>query len=344
MTQPEQKANLGPKMTDGWYVADEALPAHPLERLVYYARLAPSSHNLQPWKFVVGESEIDLFADIDKWLRVADKDRREMFVSLGCAIEAIRLAADYAGYGTEVRHFPVADNEVLVARITVSKEGPKREEAAGHLLRYMPSRHTSHKIFDRARPVSEADKKNLYNSCQIGQVSLHFLTESAALEGLAALERRADAALFADAGYRQEISEWLTRGLIGSSWLLSKLGQFAIEHLPVGGQVGRADAARLASAPLVGILTTRGDRRVVQMQAGEAYMRLALVAERYELRMQPVSQVLEVQQTRAEMATLCTLGDRVVQHIFRIGHAEPEAARTGRVPLSSLIIRADRPA
>lgn len=97
MSEIAKTAGPGARMVDGWYVADEPLPAHPLERLAYYARLAPSSHNRQPWKFVIGESEIDLFADVDKWLRVADRDRREMFISLGCAIESIRIAADYAG-------------------------------------------------------------------------------------------------------------------------------------------------------------------------------------------------------------------------------------------------------
>ena len=340
---PELKAASAAKMSDSWYVTDEPLPAHPLERLVYYARLAPSSHNRQPWKFVIGESEIDLFADVDKWLRVADRDRREMFISLGCAIESIRIAADYAGYGTAVRHFPVMNNESLVARITVNRDGPKRDEAAGHLLRYMTLRHTSHRMFDPSRPVSEVDRKSLYNAFQIGEVSLNLTSEPAVLAGLAQLETQADAQLFSNPDYRQEISSWLSRDLFGASWLLSKLGQLAIEHLPIAKRVGQADAARLSSSPLVGILSTKGDRRVDELQTGEAYLRVALVAERYDLRVQPVSQVVEVPETRAEAARLCGVGDRVLQHMFRIGHADPDAVRTDREPLESLILRAGRP-
>jgi len=328
-------------MSDGWYVSDEPLPVHPLERLVYYARLAPSSHNRQPWKFVVGESEIDLFADVDKWLRVADRDRREMFISLGCAIESIRIAADYAGYGTAVRHFPVTNNESLVARIGVNLDGPKRDEAAGHLLRYMTLRHTSHRMFEPARLVSEVDRKSLYNAFQIGEVSLQLTSDPGVFSSLAQLETRADAQLFADPEYRLEISGWLSRDLFGASWLLSKLGQLAIEHLPMGNRVGQSDGARLSSAPLVGILSTKGDRRVDELQTGEAYLRVALVAERYDLRIQPVSQMVEVPEARAEAARLCGVGDRVLQHMFRIGHAQPDAVRTDREPLASLIVRAE---
>lgn len=344
MSDAVWKVGPGPKMTDGWYVGDEPFPEHPLERLVYYARLAPSSHNLQPWKFVVGDGEIDVFADLDRWLRVADKDRRELFLSLGCAIESLRIAADFAGYATRVRHFPVADNEVLVARVTVDKEGLKREDAAGYLLRYMHPRRTSHRVFDRSRPVSDADRKSLYGCFQIDGVSLHYVSERPVLDSLAQLEMRADASLFADADYRDEVAQWLADSFGGKSWLLAKLGQFAMSHLPVGGQVAQADAERLASAPLLGVLTTSGDRRADQIRAGEAYMRIALVAERYELRMQPVSQILEVPETRAELARLCGLGERAVQHVFRIGHADPETGRSPRRPLASLIIRADRAA
>lgn len=235
------------------------------------------------------------------------------------------------------------NNESLVARITVNRDGPKRDDAAGHLLRYMTLRHTSHRAFDPARPVSDMDRKSLYSAFQIGEVSLNLIGDAGVLASLAQIETRADALLFADPDYRQEISGWLSRDLFGASWLLSKLGQLAIEHLPVAGRVGQADAARLSSAPLVGILSTKGDRRVDELQTGEAYLRVALVAERYNLRIQPVSQMIEVPETRTEAARVCGLGDRVLQHIFRIGHAEPDEVRTDREPLASLILRAGGP-
>jgi len=339
-----ERIKPGPKMIDGWYVGEGDFPSRPLERLVYFARLAPSSHNSQPWKFVIGEAEIDLFANPDRWQRAADRDRREMFVSLGCALESLRIAADFAGYGTAVRYFPVAGDEMLVARVAVAKGGPKRDGAAGGLLQHMLTRHTSHRLFDPSRPVSEADKKALYDCFQIGEVALHTLHERALLDALAALELRADAALLADPQYRAELARWAGEGVFGTSRLRSKLRQFVIGHLPVGRSVGQEDAQRLASAPLLGILTTRADRRIDQIQAGEAYLRLALVAERHELRVQPISQVLEVPETRAEVAQVCGLGERVAQHIFRIGCAPPETFRSKRLPLESIVIRADRPA
>src|SRR6185369_15981431 len=109
-------------MIDGWHVARERddFPAAPMERLAYYARLAPSSHNSQPWRFVTGPSEVDLFADLERWLPAIDPEQRELHVSLGCALEAMRIAADYAGWGSEVIYFPVAHEASLAARLKVA--------------------------------------------------------------------------------------------------------------------------------------------------------------------------------------------------------------------------------
>jgi hypothetical protein len=251
----------------------------------------------------------------------------------------MRIAADFAGYGTEVRYFPDAHDEPLVARVAVAFGGPRREDSAADLLKPMVTRRTSHRLFDRSRPVSDESRRRLYGCFEIGDVSLHFLHEPGVLASLTALEMRADALLFANPEYRKEIAQWVGEGLLGTSWLLSKLGRFAAGHLPVADRVAREDAERLASAPLVALLTTRRDRRIDQVQAGQAYMRLALVAEAREVRVQPMSQTLEVAETRAGVAQLFAFGERVAQHIFRLGHAEAETHAPPRRPLESILIR-----
>jgi nitroreductase len=73
-----------------------------LLRLVEYAILAPSSHNSQPWTFAVSEDEIRIFVDRDRWLPMADPDQRELYVSIGCALENLLIAAERFGRTTRV--------------------------------------------------------------------------------------------------------------------------------------------------------------------------------------------------------------------------------------------------
>lgn len=324
-----------------WPLADEVLPSDRLLRLAYYARLAPSTHNSQPWKFVIGRREIDVISDNSRWLRVADPLRREMYISLGCAIESIRVAADFAGIDTRVSYFPIAHNRELVARVAVGPPGSLRECAAPELLPHAITRRTNHRRFDPDRPVTDKERRAIYSSFQNPGVAVHFITAKPALDRLADLERRADRELFADPDYRSELAAWVGEGMLGTTWLVSKLGQFAMETLPLGAGIARADAGRVASAPLAVLLSTRHDEAFEQVQVGEAYMRIALVAESLGLRVQPVSQVLELPATRHEVAESAGLNDRFAQHLFRLGRAPAEPAVRRRRALDAIAIRSD---
>src|SRR6056297_1514112 len=59
---------------------------------------APSGHNSQPWKFYVYDSSIEVVPDFTKALPVVDKNHRELYISLGCAVENLCLAAKEKGY------------------------------------------------------------------------------------------------------------------------------------------------------------------------------------------------------------------------------------------------------
>ena len=89
-----------------------------LREIVRYATLAPSGHNTQPWKFAVAENTIRIFPDYDRQLPVVDPEHRELFISLGCALENLVVAAAGAGYAADVACFPADEPECL--RVTLS--------------------------------------------------------------------------------------------------------------------------------------------------------------------------------------------------------------------------------
>ncbi|MCD8072358.1 MAG: hypothetical protein LUE10_04145 [Alistipes sp.] len=70
--------------------------------IVQQAVKAPSGHNTQPWLFKITDSGIDIFPDFDRSLPVVDPDNRELFISLGCALENLCLAAQSRGYTPDV--------------------------------------------------------------------------------------------------------------------------------------------------------------------------------------------------------------------------------------------------
>ncbi|MFT8705242.1 Acg family FMN-binding oxidoreductase [Bifidobacterium aquikefiricola] len=67
------------------------------------ATQAPSGHNTQPWKFRIHDGHtIDIVPDFAKTLPVVDTNNRELYISLGCALENLCIAAGHEGYGYDI--------------------------------------------------------------------------------------------------------------------------------------------------------------------------------------------------------------------------------------------------
>ena len=108
-----------------WNINESDFPSnssHLQEKLAFllnYAILAPSSHNSQPWKFNVSDDEILLYAARSRWLSVADADKREIYISLGAALENLIIAAEHFGYNCTVSAFPGEEDLVVILDYTI---------------------------------------------------------------------------------------------------------------------------------------------------------------------------------------------------------------------------------
>ncbi len=71
-----------------------------LIKLIEYAVKAPSGHNTQPWKFSLSDNSIKVFPDYSRRLSVVDPDNHALFISLGCALENMVIAATHFSYVT----------------------------------------------------------------------------------------------------------------------------------------------------------------------------------------------------------------------------------------------------
>jgi hypothetical protein len=76
--------------------------------LVRAAVLATNAHNTQPWLFRVSSDRIDLYAVLDRNIGTIDPLRREMYISLGCALENLTLAAVAHGFASVVQLMPAS--------------------------------------------------------------------------------------------------------------------------------------------------------------------------------------------------------------------------------------------
>lgn len=67
--------------------------------IFHYASLAPSSHNIQPWKVrIIDNSNFEITIDTSRTLRAVDPDMREVYISMGTFLENLLQAAESYGY------------------------------------------------------------------------------------------------------------------------------------------------------------------------------------------------------------------------------------------------------
>ena len=89
-------------------VSDAPFPARgsirdKLRFALEYAVLAPSSHNSQPWHFVLQDDSVLVCADRTRALPVVDPFDRELVISCGAALFNLRVALNHFDCGCAVR-------------------------------------------------------------------------------------------------------------------------------------------------------------------------------------------------------------------------------------------------
>lgn len=302
-------------------------------RCVEAAILAPSSHNTQPWLFRITDSEIDVYADETRWLKVADASKRELFISIGCAIENLVISAGHHGYRTEVRYFPNPENETLAATVAFEHTDGQTDD----LFEAIPLRHTNHKEY-RPNPIVPEDRMRLENSFQEEGVGLYLTDDADIKRRVEELVVLADSLQFSDPEFREELGYWIGEGVFGAPWLIAKISQFAVTHLNLGNSTARKDTEVLMSSPLLGIICSETDDRTTQVRTGRAFERVYLKATLMGLSLQPMSQIVEIPKIRDEISKLVPVPGAIAQQPFRLGFADPETKRTPRRPIDEVLM------
>jgi len=84
---------------------------------VQLACRAPSLHNSQPWRFLMGKDRVHLLADPSRIIRATDTSGREALLACGAVLDHFKVAMAAAGYAANINRFPDPGNRLHVATI-----------------------------------------------------------------------------------------------------------------------------------------------------------------------------------------------------------------------------------
>lgn len=309
------------------------VPVAALRRIVEAATHAPSVHNTQPWRWRATVDGLELHADGSRRLTATDPDGRNMVISCGAALHHAQVVAAVQGWEPVVTRLPDPARPDLLARLELS---PARPAPGGpELLEAIERRCTDRRRFT-SWPVPDERLQHL------AEVASGWGTTAMALTDVTLryrAERLIQRAGELQAGHRAAVGErdsWLDRqtrdGIPTPVLLGSGAHHGGYRHRFEGTPDTDLDGQELQLADGVVLLLDAVDEPASWLRAGEGLSALWLATTKGGLAVVPLSQAVEVDDTRAALRrdVLHGLGHPLL--LLRVGWQEIGRSTLDRTP------------
>ena len=343
-------AVLSMRLASSHYTAYAAQLREPLRPqaasrdLIRYATLAANGHNTQPWLFRESATGIAVLPDFARRTPVVDPDDHHLYVSLGCAMENLEIAARATGRSGEV-----VDEGEGGATFIFSPQPGTADPLTAELFRAIPVRQSTRSLYD-GTTVSTADLERLSNSAMVDGVDILLLTERPAIDQVRDLVIAGNDAQMADPAFIQELKDWLRfspqaametgDGLYapasGNPPLPEWLGPIAFDLAFKPKSEADKYARQMDSSAGVAVFASRDEGPAGWIAVGRACQRFCLTATALGIKTAFVNQPVEVAELRNDMAALAGLGSRRTDIVLRFGHA-PEMPYSPRRPVDAVV-------
>ena len=310
--------------------------------LVRYATLAANGHNTQPWKFAVQDNAIEIHPDYSRELKSVDPNHRELWISLGCALENLLVAARASGFVAEVTYPDSAD----VIRVALTPDTPQ----SNPLFDAIPLRQNTRSEYD-GQLIKTTDFDQVQPLPLEPGVSTHFITNpGGGLETVLEYVNQGNLSQYADPAFVDELIYWLRfntkEALSSMDGLFSKcsgnpevprwLGQMFVGSTKPQQQAD-IDAKKLRSSPAAVVIASEADDKTTWVRTGQVYERLALKTTSLNIKSAFLNQPIEVKEIRSQFQSALGLGKFLPQLLVRLGYAEA-MPRSLRRPVEQVIM------
>jgi nitroreductase len=289
------------------------------------ATRAPSVHNSQPWRWRVGDHCLNLYFDPDLHLPQTDPDARDLLISCGAALNHCVVAFAALGWQSKIHRLPNPDEPDHLAAVELHPYPANEVDIT--LAAAIPRRRTDRRHYS-SWPVPQGDLALMGARAARAGVTLRRLDELDNLKQLVsqAASRHAD-----DYDYLVELATWsgrysATAGVPARSTPKSDPTAAVPNRTFAGAVLAQTPQVKPAEDNAVVIaLGTAGDDEVSRLRAGEATSLVLLTATALGLASCPITEPLEIPETRAAVRADVFGVDAFPQMLLRIGWAPVNA-------------------
>src|SRR5262245_47039808 len=305
-------------------------PGSDLHRVLYYASLAPSGHNTQPWTVRLDEEHVWIGSDSARWLPKVDPKNRELALSIGALLENLIIAAPAHGLAAD---YEVIGTGPTTDLIRVELTPIPRRDAALEQVRARRTLRSGH----LTREISTGDVEAL---CAAGGVEhAHFIAaRSQQGQRLAEATLEANRLQIARDDAQSELADWMRwsaadarrhrNGFTPEALEITGIARWYVRHFmnrkAVLGKTFRKqtlDRVRQQLASYGGwiVITSNDDEMPTLVDAGRRCERMWLQTRAHNVAVHPMSQVLEEAPLNDQITRDLGLPGRA-QFVLRVGY------------------------
>lgn len=320
------------------------------EFLISLAHLAPSSHNTQPWLFRIDGHVIEVWGNPKRELSYSDPDRREFFISIGCAIQNLLAAFDYYHLPFQISFFPEPQSDPLFAARIEIKDfiSTRLSDKSRHPADSIIGRHTNRYNYDDA-PLPKTISEYIENiKTQDQNIEIVVVQEKKKIDEISEIVIAATVAAFQDKRFCQELANWMhpslkkyRDGLVGYNidipWPISFLVPFLMRHTDPSAMQRKMIQEALLHTPAFLVISSKSEDPLVWTKIGMIYEDIALRCAMENINNGPYGAPIEIgefyRQLQAAIGSSCR-----PQFFARLGHAKKTPQFSPRIELEKIMI------
>jgi hypothetical protein len=300
-------------------------------RIVKYAVKAPSCYNTQPWRFKIRNDTICLLPDFTRALPVVDRDDHALYISLGCVLENLVLAANEFNYETKIE---ITGNEKKPQIMVTLYDEP--EAVKSELFDYILKRQARRNKYSNDE-IPDNLLSELFNDPHDEGVRTRLFLSRNEIKWLVPYILESTRRQFSNKAFVDELVSWVRfsekeamlkgDGILAASMGLPNTGRFIgniiIKHfISADREAGRMEQLTEASSGLALFMAEENDP-YHWIRLGQAFQRFGLKAAKYEISHSHLDMPCDVLRVRAKLIHDLELKDLTPLLLIRFGHSRP---------------------
>jgi hypothetical protein len=332
-----------------WEVREAEFPVggsteNQLEFLLRYAILAPSGPNNQPWKFSINTNTISVYADLNRSLPFVDPSNRTLYMSVGCAIANLLIAAEHFGFRYDLDFFPKGQANDCVSDVKFFKR--IAEPVVSDLFLQITKRFT---VKDKylERNIEGRILQDIKDFIDVPEFYLHFMTDKASKSGISNLVTKAHRIQLVNKDFRLNLSKWLRTNwttrpdgmplyTFGVPDAVSLGFPTAFGKFNLSKAVIYRDLGLIQGCSGLGILSSIKDDKLAWLRCGILLENLFLKATSYNVQLSFFSQPIGHAGLREDLMSMINKG--YPQLLFGLGYSD-QKRHTPRRLVEDVLIR-----